>query len=103
MAGLIPQFLRITAGSFKDFDNLFIRVMHGLSGARVVIQEGGHSFFQTGRVFPGNLLQKREFFDKAAPPFAHRILPKAYLLRYLHVVKAVCSQKDYLRTLYLTG
>ena len=40
---------------------------------------------------------------ETAPPFAHRILPKAYLVRYLHVVKTVCGQKDYLRTLYLTG
>ena len=103
MAGLIPQFLRITAGGIEDFDNLFIRVMHGLSGARAVIQEGGHRFFQTGRVFFGSLLQKREFFDKAAPPSAHRILPKACLVRYLHVIKTVCGQKDYLRTLYLTG
>lgn len=103
MAGLIPQFLWITAGSFEDFDNLFIRVMHGLSWTWAVIQEGGHSFFQTGRVFFGNFLQKREPFNKAAPPFAHRILPKAYLVRYLHVVKAVCGQKDYLCALYLAG
>ena len=99
----IPQFLRVAAGSFKDLDDLLIRVMHGLSGARAVIQEGGHGFFQAGRVFFGNLLQKRELLDKAAPPFAHRILSKAYLVRYLHVVKTVCGQKDYLRTLYLTG
>ena len=103
MAGFIPQFFRITAGSFKDFDDLFVRIMHGLSGARAVIQEGGDSFLQAGRVFFGNLLQKREPFDKAAAPFADRILPKAYPVRYLHVIKAICCQKNYLRTLYLTG
>lgn len=63
-----------------------------------------HSLFP--QKFPensGNLLQKGELFNKAAPPFTHRILSKAYLIRYLHVVKAVCGQKDYLCTLYLTG
>ena len=77
--------------------------MHRLSGTRAVIEEGRYSFLQTGSVFFGNLLQKREPFDKTAPPFADRILPKAYLVRYLHVVKAICGQKDYLRTLHLTG
>lgn len=103
MAGLIPQFFRITAGSFEDFDDLFIRVVHGLAGTWAVIQEGGHSFFQAGRVFFGDLLQKRELFNKVAPPFVHRILSKTYLIQYLHVIKTVCGQKDYLRTLYLTG
>ena len=77
--------------------------MHGLSGTWAVIEEGGDSFFQTGRVFFGNLLQKRKLFQEAGPPFTNRILPKPYLVRYVHVIKTICSQKDYLRTLYLTG
>ena len=84
-------------------DNLFIRVIHRLSGTWVVVQYGGHSFFQTGKVFFSNLLQKRELFNKATPLFAHRILSKTYLVRYLHVIKTICGQKDYFCTLYLTG
>lgn len=103
MAGLIPQSLRIPAGNLKDLDDLLVCIMHRLSGARAVIKESRNSLLQAGRVFFGNLLQKGEFFNKAAPPFADRILPKAYLLRYLHVIKTISSQKDYLCALYLTG
>ena len=101
MAGFISQFFRITAGSFKDFNNLFVCVMHGLSRTWVVIKEGGNRFLQIRWVFLDNLLQKRKPFDKTTPPFTDRILPKTYLVRYLHVIKAICSQKDYLCTLYL--
>lgn len=80
MAGFVPQLFRITAGSLQDFDDLFVRVMHRLSGTRAVIQEGGNSFLQTRRVLFGNLPQKRDPFDKAAPPFTDGILPKAHLV-----------------------
>lgn len=39
VAGLISQFFRLAACSFKDFDNLLIRVMGRLSGAWAVIKE----------------------------------------------------------------
>lgn len=79
MAGFILQFFRITAGSLQDLDDLFVRIMHGLPGTRAVIEEGTDSLLRTGRVFLGNFLQEREPFDKAAPPFTDRILPKTCL------------------------
>jgi hypothetical protein len=78
VAGLISQFFRTAAGCFKDSDDLPVRIMGRLSGTRAVIQEGRNSFFQTGRVFPGNFLQKRKVFEKTAPPLADRILAEAY-------------------------
>ena len=86
VADLISQFLGITAGNLEDFENLLIRVMGGLSWTWAVIKKGGNSFFQMGTVFLGNLLQKRKTFEETSPSFADRILSKAYLSRYLHVI-----------------
>mgnify|MGYP006990133984 CR=1 FL=1 len=82
------------AGSFKDFDNLFIRVMHGLSGARVVIQEGGHSFFQTGRVFPGNLLGHTISVDEMT---GIQALEHKYPDKPVIPGKAACMEFEYIR------
>ena len=103
MAGLVSQFLWITTGSLENPDDLPVRVMGRLSRVWTVIKETRNSFFKMGRGFFGNLLQKREAFNKMSPPLADRILPKTHLDRYLHVIHAISSQQDNSGTLYLAG
>ena len=121
MVSTIPTFMAVSTSRFrlqwwlhtpalpdygrqsKDFYNLSDHIMHELSGTWAVIEEGGNSFFPAWRVFFGSLLQRRELFKETTTPFTDRILLKAYLVRYLHVFKAIRSQKDYLRTLYLAS
>lgn len=51
-------------GWLKSFDNLFCSCNAWVAWAQTVIQESGDSFFQVGKIFLGNLLQKRKFSVK---------------------------------------